>query len=255
MARKFLLGLALAAALLALASLAAAEVVQQEGIRASFDGTLTPRRLPRHGTAPVRVSLAATISGAGGGPPPLLRRIEIAINRHGHFEPRRLPVCRLDQIQPTTNDDALRACGRSLVGEGRFSAQVGFTGQVPFPARGRVLAFNGTYEGEPAILAHVYGTDPAPTSYTVPFVLGPGRGEFGTVLEAELPEVTGSSGYITGISLSLGGTQGSGGSGAAYLSAGCPQSGVSFTLARARLSFVGGRTLVAAVQRSCEAGV
>jgi hypothetical protein len=253
MLRKSLLGLGIAGSLLLCVALASAEVVQQHGIRASFQGTLTPRRLPLHGEAPVRVSLSAKISGSTGSPPPFLRRIEIAINRHGRFEPHRLPVCRLAQIQPTTNADALRACGRSLVGEGQFSAQVGFTGQAPFPARGKVLAFNGTYEGAPAILAHVYGTHPAPTSYTVPFVLGPGNGEFGTVLEAELPDATGTSGYITGISLSLGRTSGQGGAGRPYLSAECPVPGVSFTLARARLSFVGGKTLVSAVQRDCEA--
>lgn len=254
MSRRLLIGLGLAASLFAFAALASAEVVQQHGIRASFQGTLTPRRLPRKGSAPVKVSLAARISGSAGSPPPLLRRIEIAINRHGHFEPTGLPVCRLPQIQPTTNADALRACGRSLVGEGQFSAQVGFTGQAPFPARGKVLAFNGTYEGAPAILAHVYGTHPAPTSYTVPFVLEPGHGEFGTVLEADLPDATGTSGYITGISLALGGSSARGAAGSPYLSAECPTAGVSFTLARARLSFVGGRTLVSAVQRSCEAG-
>jgi hypothetical protein len=253
MSRKFLPGLALVAALLVFASLAGAGVVQQGGIRASFTGTLTPKRLPRHGGAPVRVALAAKISGSAGGRPPLLRRIQIAINRHGRFAPGSLPVCRLPQIQPTTNDDALRACGRSLVGEGQFSAQVGFTGQAPFPAQGKVLAFNGTYEGKPAILAHVYGTHPAPTSYTVPFVLGRGHGEFGTVLEADLPDTTGTSGYITGISLSLGGRSENATGGPAYLTAECPVSGVSFTLARARLSFVGGKTLATAERRSCEA--
>ena len=164
MSRKSLLGVGIAASLLLFVALASAEVVQQHGIRASFQGTLTPKRLPLHGSAPVKVSLSAKISGSAGSPPPLLRRIAIAINRHGHFEPAGLPVCRLAQIQPTTNVDALRACGRSLVGEGQFSAQVGFTGQAPFPARGKVLAFNGIYKGAPAILAHVYGTHPAPTS-------------------------------------------------------------------------------------------
>ena len=45
-----------------------------------------------------------------------------------------LPVCRVDQIQPSTTDGALAACRRSLVGEGHFSANVKLPEQSPFPS-------------------------------------------------------------------------------------------------------------------------
>ena len=167
-----------ALALLALAGLTEAEVVQRGQLRVSFDGRLTPRALPRQGAAPVRVAVDAKFAATDGGTPPQLRQIAIAINRYGRFSPQGLPICRLREIQPSTTANALAACRSSLVGEGRFSAKVLLGQQSPFPADGKVLAFNGVLHGRPAILAHVYGTEPVPTSFTLPFALEPAKGTY-----------------------------------------------------------------------------
>jgi hypothetical protein len=235
---------------------ARAEVIQRGGVRVSFDGALTPKSLPRRGETPIRVSLAAEIAGAAGAPPPQLRRLQIAINRNGHLDPGSLPVCQFRQIQPTTTADALATCGPSLVGEGKFTANVRLAGQSPFPASGRVLAFNGSYMGSPAILAHIYGTRPAPTSYTLVFVIGHHGGTFGTLLTASLPEATGSSGYVTGLSLSLGGAVAGNSVASSYLTAGCPAPkgfpGAVFPFAKATFGFAK-TALVSTVTRSCKA--
>ena len=85
------------------------------------------------------------------------------------------------------------------MGEGEFSAKVLLAGQAPFPSNGKVYAFNSGLHGKPVILAHVYGTEPAPTSYTLPFMIESAKVTFGTVLTASLPDVTANSGYITGL--------------------------------------------------------
>lgn len=239
---------------LILGSLAQAEVVQRGRLRVSFKGALTPRSLPRHGTAPVRVAVAAEIAATDDGDLPQLRQIEIAINRNGHFDPRGLPICHLREIQPATTANALEACRRSLVGEGQFSAKVLLSRQAPFPSNGKVFAFNGILRGKPAILAHVYGTDPVPVSYTLPFEIRPSQGTYGTVLHASLPAVTGDSGYITGLSLTLGRTFSFEGKRRSYLSAGCPAPagfpGAVFPFAKASFGF-GGRALTSTLTRSC----
>jgi hypothetical protein len=245
------------AASLLVAAPASAEVIQHGGVRVSFQGRLVPRRLPREGSAPAAADLAAKISGVEGAPPPALRTIEIEVNRHGRFDRSGLPVCTMDEVQPTTDADAMRACGRSLVGEGEFSAQVGLGAQAPFPAGGKLLAFNGTYHGAPAILAHVYGTEPAPTSYTLPFLIGQGHGTYGTVLRASVNGAAGTSGYISGLSLDLGRTWGYRGHRHSYLSAGCPAPqgfpGADFPFARASFGFAGGAKLRSTITRSCRA--
>jgi DNA-binding beta-propeller fold protein YncE len=233
-----------------------AAVIQRGGIRVSFDGKLAPRKLPREGSAPVRVSGAAKIAAPEEcKAPPSLQRISIAINRYGHFDSAGLPICTERDIQPATTQNALRACKSSLVGVGTFSASVGLSRQAPFPAEGKMYAFNGRVDSKPAILAHVYGTKPIPTSFTFPFVLQPAKGAFGTVLTAKLPS-TGKEGFITGLSMNLGRNYSFKGKRHSYLSASCPApKGFSrvpaFPLAHADFKFKGGRSLGSTLVRSC----
>lgn len=237
---------------------ASASVVEQRrGVRVSFDGKLTPHVLPRHGTAPVGIVVDAQIGATGGEDPPQLRRITIAINRNGHFSSKGLPACRVDQIQPSSTDGALAACRGSLVGEGRFSANVKLPQQSPFPSAGKVLAFNGKVNGRPAILAHIYGTEPAPTSTVLPFLLRQGRGTYGTTLEASLPQATGSWGYVTGLRMSLRRRFSYRGHSRSFLSAGCPAPAgfpsAAFPLAKTSFAFAGNLTLDAVLTRTCRA--
>jgi DNA-binding beta-propeller fold protein YncE len=237
---------------------ASASVVVQRGpVRVNFDGKLTPHALPRRGAAPVGIAVDARISGTNGGAPPQLRRIAIQINRNGHFGAKGLPICQEDEIQPSTTAGARASCGRALVGEGHFAANVKLPEQSPFPSSGKVLAFNGRLHGKPAILAHIYGTQPVPTSYVLPFSIGDSRGTYGTVLEASLPHATGDWGYVTGLEMKLRRSFSYRGKRRSYLSAGCPAPagfpGAVFPLARTSFAFAGGMTLVSVLNRSCRA--
>jgi DNA-binding beta-propeller fold protein YncE len=237
---------------------ASASVVVQRGpVRVKFDGKLSPHALPRHGLAPVGIAVDARISGTKGGTPPQLRRIAIQINRNGHFSAKGLPVCEEGDIQPSTTTAARAVCGRALVGEGHFAANVKLPQQSPFPSSGKVLAFNGRLHGKPAILAHIYGTEPVPTSYVLPFSIRESRGTYGTVLETSLPHATGNWGYVTGLEMNLRRSFRYRGKQHSYLSAGCPAPagfpGASFPLARTSFAFAGGMTLVSILNRSCKA--
>jgi hypothetical protein len=239
---------------LGLTGLARAEIVQRGHLRIAFDGELTPRKLPRSGAAPVKVSFEVKITTTGGADPPQLRRIAIAINGNGSLDPTGLPVCRIEQIQPATTASALEACRRSLVGEGRFSANVLLPEQAPFPSAGKIIVFNSTFDGKPAILAHVYGVEPAPTSYTLPFQISRIKGTYGTLLSASLPNFTSDWGYVTGLSISLGRAFSHRGRRHSYLSAGCPAPAgfpaATFSLARGRFGFAG-KTVTSTLVRSC----
>jgi hypothetical protein len=255
MRRAFILTALLLA--LGLTALAQAEIKQQDGLRVVFQGQLTPHALPRSGSAPVKVSVGAKISSANGSNPPQLRKISIAINRNGRLSAKGLPLCSLREIQPSTTKDALAACRSSLVGEGSFSAKVLLPQQAPFPSAGKVFAFNGTFKGKPAILAHVYGTNPIPISYTIPFAISQAKGTFGTVLSASLPQVTSEWGYVTGLQMTLGRTFSSHGKRRSYLSAGCPAPkgfpGAVFPFAKASFAFAKGKTVTSTLTRSCGA--
>jgi hypothetical protein len=242
---------------LALASLAQAETTQSGSLRVSFSGGIVPKDLPRQGKAPIKVSVGTKILPKKGKAAPQLRRLEIAINKNGVIDTKGLPICPLDLLQPSTTEDALRNCRRSLVGEGLFEAKVLLKGQASFPSKGKLFAFNSRVHGRPAILAHVYGTQPAPASFTLIFEVRKSKGTFGTVLTSNLPEVTADSGYMTGLSMTLGKTFISHGKRHSYVSAGCPAPkgfpGAVFPFARATLDFAGGKHVSEVMTRSCGA--
>lgn len=253
-----------AAVLLAAAALLAVtvpgaqgELVQKGPVRVALSGTLAPKLLPRHGTAPISVSIGGHISSTSAGGPPQLKTVSFAFNRAGKLDLRGLPRCRLGHIDPSTTQEARLACGSSLVGEGHFSANVKFPEQSPFPSEGKVLAFNGVLNGKAVIFAHIYGTKPVPTSYVLPLVIGHGKGIFSTVMNASLPQATGDWGYVTGLNLKLGRTYSSHGKQRSFLSAGCPAPkgfpGAIFPLAKTTFSFAGGKSLSATLNRSCKA--
>jgi hypothetical protein len=239
-----------------LAPLTSAEVSQKQGVRVSVEGGFAPKRLPRTGTAPISVSVDGKIGGSQTDGPPQLQTIRIAINREGRLDTRGLPICRIGQIDPSTSQEALETCESSLVGEGTFSANVKIPEQSPFPSEGKILAFNGRLGGKPALLAHIFGSQPIPTSYVLPFTISASHGTFGTVLEASLPKVTGEWGYVTGVEINLGRRFSFGGKQRSYLSASCPAPagfpGAVFPLLRTDFTFVSGLSLSSTLSRSCQ---
>jgi hypothetical protein len=246
-----------AATLLFLPVSSPAELGQRGSVRLSFGGWVRPKLLPRHERAPISVSLSGDITTTDGTPPPQLRRIVIEINRQGRIHTAGLPVCRLEQIQPATTERALANCGPSLVGEGSFRAAVALPDQSPFPSNGKLLAFNGRQNGRPVIFAHVYGTDPIPTSFALPLRISRTEGRFGTVLHASLPNVTAEVAVVTGISMRLGRRFSHRGRSRSYLSAGCPAPKgfieTPFRFARGSFVFVGAKALTVTLTRTCRA--
>jgi hypothetical protein len=241
----------LGGALIALALIASpgsAEVSQKNGVRVAVDGKLSPDRLPRRGSAPVSVSVSGKIDSLNEASLPQLQKMTVAINSAGRLNLKGIPHCRIGHINPSNNQEALEACGSSLIGEGSFSADVKLPEQSPFPSEGKLLAFNGTIGGKPAIFGHIYGTKPLPTSFVLPFRVKQAKGTFGTILEASFPRATGEWGYVTGISLDLD---------KRFLSAGCPApkgfSKVVFPLLQTTFSFAGGLKLRNSLTRSCTA--
>ena len=177
--------------LLALAAVAQAEVAQKGTIRVKFDGQLTPNKLPRTATTPVKVSVAAKISPTNSkAPAPQMTRLEIEINKFGVLDSDGPAGLRLRRNP--AGDHLRRPRGLPQVAGRRRHASPPTSrspGARPFPADGKLYAFNGEIEGKPAVLAHVYGVRPAPVSFTLAFIIGHAKGKFGTTPLGRPPEV------------------------------------------------------------------
>jgi hypothetical protein len=240
---------------LAFACGAHGEVVAKGGLFLKFSGGISPDALPRESLAPISISVAGTVRTFAGEGPPSVRRIEIAINRGGQLDVRGLPVCDPADIQPSSTAQARAICGPALVGEGSFDADVAFPEQSAFPSRGHVLAFNAIVGGRPAILAQVYGGEPASTTRIIVFHIRRSAGTYGTVLTASVPESLDQWGHLTHFDLALHRNFTYRGKQHSYLSAACPAPpgfpGATFPFARAAITFANGRTLSSTLTRSC----
>jgi len=250
--------IAIAAVLVGGAALATAEVAQEGKLRLTVNGGLSPRVLPREGAAPVAVSVSSQVSTTDESPPPQLKALQIEFNRIGQIDSSGLPICQVSDIQPASTSRALAACRSSLIGQGRFSADIHLSGQEPYATQGRLLVFNGLEHGHPVLLGQIYTARPFANSFVIVFKVGQApRGRYGTVLTASLPKALGSWGNVTGIEMRLFRRYRHDGRSQSYLSAGCPApkgvGRVSFPLARTSFSFAGGRKLTSTLTRTCKA--
>lgn len=241
---------------LVLAAVAHAEVIRKGNLQVSYGGKIAPHKLPRVGAAPVAVSITADIKTIDNQPPPQLRRIVLSINRNGRLDQTGLPACRLHQLQPASTEEARAACPGGIVGHGTFKSAVALPEQSPYPSDGTILAFNGRFHGKPVIFAHIYGTKPLPTSFTLPFeVRRRNTGTYGLTLLADLPQVAADWGYVSGFSLVLERRFRYQGKARSYISAGCPAPkgfpGAVFAYAKAAFGFEDGKQMRTTLTRSC----
>ncbi len=248
---------AVSIAVLGAVVVAQAEVQQEGNLIVSFDGGITPRTLPRVGTAPVAVSVETGIKSSDGtDPPPQLRSISIGINRNGRLFDRGLPTCRVREIQPTTIRAARRICGGAIVGSGHVQVRVHLTNQPPFTFTGPLLAFNAERSGgKRRILAQVYGLRP-PSAFILSFKILKRKGTFGTLIRTTLPTSARKWAYVTGFDMRLKRIYTYKGRRHSFVSAGCAAPagfpGAIFPFAKARFEFVDGRRVTSTLIRDCK---
>jgi hypothetical protein len=234
---------------------AQAEVSQQGNLVTSFEGSLSPTRLPRQKPVPVAVRVAGDFKTAKGAQLPQLRRISVAINRAGRLYDKGLPICHVETIEPATEAEAQRLCHRSIVGSGHVTVQVHIEHQASFAVKASLLAFNGpTEHGRKLILAQVYAKDP-PGAFVLTFRLKKAPGLFGTVMSTSLPASAQGWAYLSHFDMTLDRQYRYRGAARSYVSAACGAPpgfpGAVFPLAKASYGFANGQTLKTTVVRSC----
>jgi hypothetical protein len=251
--------LAMLLATLALAAtttaIAGAELTSKGNLFVTFKGGILPDALPRDERAPITVWMEGKVRTLKGEDVPSLQTITIALNRFGHLDTEGLPVCRRGQIEAATRAQALASCRDSLVGTGTYRARSTFPEQARSPTFGRILAFHSRLNGKEAILGHVFGEDPAPTTTVIPFSIRRTNGLYRTVLTGNVPEGLTRWGYLKRISLRLHRNYTFRGERHSYLSAPCPAprglNKATFPFAFTAMKFVDGRELSAKLTRSC----
>ena len=241
MHRRLVIPTLLAVAALLGAGVAQGELSQKGNLRISFDGNFSPRSLPRDRPAPVTVSVEGRDRNHRRQPPAAVRRIEIALNRHGRLSshgPAGLhqPVAAVDQ-----HADRPRTLP---AGAGRAWA-LRRRSRVPKPGpdfrpTARYWPSTAGSGGKPALLLHLYMTTPVQTTFVLPLKISRnGKGQFGTVLSAQIPTLAGGLGSVTEIDLKIGREYTYRGQPRSYISASCAAPagfpGAVFPLAKRQL--------------------
>lgn len=140
---RFRLAIGLLALALAGAALpAAAEQSSRGGVFVGFSGSFAPDQIPRHRLVPISLTLSGA-AWTNDGPPPRLRRIELAFGARGGLDTAGLPVCPRSRLRNATQRQALARCRTALVGRGEIAAEVPFSQTAPYRTRASVLVFNG----------------------------------------------------------------------------------------------------------------
>ncbi len=105
---------------------AGAEQSGRPGVVVSLDGSISPRHIPRHRPVPVSLTLAGSVRGTDGAPPPQLRRIEIAFGARGGLDTAGLP-----RLPPRPPAQRHRSARRSPAAAARWSAAARSRTEVP----------------------------------------------------------------------------------------------------------------------------
>lgn len=245
---------------LSLLALARADTVAGDNVRVSFHGRISPPALPRSRPAPVSLHVAGSVQPIAGGRPAALERLTVQVNRHAHFTTRGLPSCPVRRLYSSSTRQALATCGQALLGTGYFTSHIDIPEQAPFPARGRVLAFNTTRKGHSALAIHVFGRTPAAISNVLGGSLlrsGPAGGNLGPKLTIEMPKIGDDWGYVTGFDLTLHRRYSYRGRRLSLITASCPAppdlDRVPFKAARGTFDLAGGETITRTVSGTCRA--
>jgi hypothetical protein len=239
-------------------AIASAEVVQQGNVRLTVDGSLSPQKLPRSGTAPIAVQVGWKVTTIDGTTPPKLKGLSLKINRAGHFDLVGLPVCPYAKIQPASTQRALANCRSALVGRGNFAALISLSGQESYLAKGQMLVFNGKQGRKPVLYGQIYSPRPFANSFVITFaVKSIEKGTYGTELRATMPASLQAWGSLTEVQMKLSRRFGYEGERRSFLSSGCPApkgfGKAVFPLARTSFSYVGGLNQSLTLNRSCKA--
>ncbi|HZJ29725.1 MAG TPA: hypothetical protein VFD37_07040 [Solirubrobacterales bacterium] len=214
-------------------------------------GGFAPTTLPANRNAPISLQGYAHIKTKDGSHPPALTRLTIEYDKHGRVETRGLRVCRRNQLENTTVQDARRACRGTIVGNGFGKAVIKFPDQAPIPASTPLTIFNGPrVGGDPTVLAHAYLTVPVPTTFVVPVrIQRINKGRFGYRTEARIPAIAGGYGSSVYGRIKVGQTWRFKGRRLSYINARCVGGRLQ---ARGFFNFRDGSSLTGSLFRPCK---
>lgn len=213
--------------------------------------SVTPAKRPRDRMVDAGLDFGFKLTSTEPGAPPLLAAFKLELGGSFKIDLDAVPSCGVRQLSGTTEVEARRACGKSVVGNGFVSTLRELVSGEAIVTGAHLTLFNGRYHGGPAILAHGV-SESGSTDFVSPISLTTHHGPVDTVLSVETPpHGFPGGGAFRAIDLSLGRPH------LRYLLAECPlPSGIpigELRLARMTSELPDGTTKSKSIEYPCKA--
>jgi hypothetical protein len=179
--------------------------VQAGNLRVTFGGGIHQGTLPTHGFAPFKHTIFGTIKTTDGTHPSALRELVLDVDKDGKINTEGYPACKAAQLEARDTTAAKRVCGKTIIGEGKATAEVAFPEQAPIKVSSPLLVFNGGESGgEVTLLIHTFLTVPVPAAIVTTVTIQ--RKGTGVHAIAKIPVIAGGSGSALNFRFTLGKT-------------------------------------------------
>jgi hypothetical protein len=209
--KQLILVLALAAAVaLGVAGVASAlklttTTVRGGNLQVTFGGGIHQRTLPKHKFEAFKHTIFGTIETTDGTHPSAFRELVLDVDKDVKINTKGFPVCRADQLEARDTKSAKRVCGKTIIGEGKATAEIAFPEQTPIKVLSPLLVFNGGERGgKVTLLVHTFITVPAPAAIVTTVTIQ--RKGTGVHAIAKIPVIAGGSGSAVSFRFTLGKT-------------------------------------------------
>lgn len=253
MMRKTLLRTLVAVLVVALlgAGVAQALKLRVGNIIISGDGGFTPRTLPKHENAPIKLFGHASFKTVDGTRPPPLRTLTLEFDKHGAVETRGLEKCSMAKLVATTTKQARKLCPEAIVGKGFGTALVELPEQKGIEASSPLTLFNGPVKhGNPTVLGHAHIDYPGPTTYVILIEIQKvHHGRYGFKTVANFPRIVNDYGSPISGHLTIGRTWKYKGKTLSYANAHCADGRLQ---AKAQFTFKDGSFVQGTVFKPCK---
>ncbi|HEY8809646.1 MAG TPA: hypothetical protein VIM28_06460 [Solirubrobacterales bacterium] len=188
---------------------------------ATLGATVSPSKLPRNDYMPITANLFGKISTRNGTHPPAFREAVVDIDKDVKVNANGYPVCKAGSRDVRDPAAAKRACGNTILGEGKAEVEIAFPEQKPIKVPSPLLVFNGGEKGgKVTLLIHAVIPVPAPTAIITTVTIT--RKGSGIHAVAQIPVIAGGSGSFLSFSFKLGRTYSYKGKKVGYFEAKCP---------------------------------
>jgi hypothetical protein len=199
-------------------------VVQVGNLKLTFNGGITPKKLPKNKLAPIGLNVSGKFATVDGTHPPALKQFIVETDKNGGIDAKGYPTCTKGRLEARTTTEAKKVCKTSIVGEGKTDVEVLFAESKPLPLKSKLIAFNGGVKGgKTTILIHAFLSSPIAAAIVTDVKVSKVKnGKYGLKSLATVPVIAGGDGSVTAFDLTINKRYTVGKKKKSYLLAKCP---------------------------------